>query len=149
MTQAAAEYERRRPAVDDRCVDVQVRGTDSAEAAAALSTGWDESTQGPRPDVWVPAASTWALQVALRQQASGQEVLIPLEYPKVATTPMVMAMPRPMAEALGWPRTKVGWRELVGVVAEQKGWKTFGHPEWGPSSSARPTPTCPRPGWRR
>ena len=82
VTQAAAEYERRRPAVDDRCVDVQVRSTDSAEAAAALSTGWDESTQGPRPDVWVPAASTWALQVALRQQASGQEVLIPLEYPR-------------------------------------------------------------------
>ena len=39
VSQAAAEYERRRPAADDRCVDVQVRATDSVEAAAALSTG--------------------------------------------------------------------------------------------------------------
>ena len=146
VTQAAAEYERRRPAVDDRCVDVQVRGTDSAEAAAALSTGWDESTQGPRPDVWVPAASTWALQVALRQQASGQAVLIPLEYPKLATTPMVMAMPKPMAEAIGWPRTTVGWRELIGVVAEQKGWKTFGHPEWGAFKLGKTDPNLSTPG---
>ena len=61
VSQAAAEYERRRPAADDRCVDVQVRATDSAEAATALSTGWDEATQGTRPDVWVPASSAWAL----------------------------------------------------------------------------------------
>jgi Ca-activated chloride channel homolog len=131
VTQAAAEYERRRPAVDDRCVDVQVRGTDSAEAAAALSGGWDEATQGPTPDVWVPASSAWALQVALRQQATKQDVLIPLEYPKLATTPMVMAMPKPMAETLGWPRSTLGWKDLLGAVANQEGWKAFGHPEWG------------------
>ncbi|MFL5792794.1 MAG: substrate-binding and VWA domain-containing protein [Actinomycetota bacterium] len=131
VTQAAAEYERRRPAVDDRCVDVQVRGTDSAEAAAALSGGWDEATQGPAPDVWVPASSAWALQVALRQQATKQDVLIPLEYPKLATTPMVMAMPKPMAETLGWPRSTLGWKDLLGAVVNQEGWKAFGHPEWG------------------
>ena len=62
---------------------------------------------------------------------------------------MVMAMPKPMAEAIGWPRTDVGWRDLIGLVAEQKGWKALNQPQWGPSSSARPTPTCPRPGWRR
>ena len=147
ITQAAAEYERRRPAVDDRCVDVQVRGADSAEVAGALSTGWDETTQGPRPDVWVPAASTWALQVALRQQASGQAVLIPLEYPvKVATTPMVMAMPEPMARAIGWPRTTVGWRELIGVVAEQKGWKAFNQPQWGDFKLGKTDPNLSTPG---
>ncbi|HET9560169.1 MAG TPA: substrate-binding domain-containing protein, partial [Actinomycetota bacterium] len=146
VTQAAAEYERRRPAVDDRCVDVQVRATDSAEAAGALSAGWDETAQGPRPDVWVPASSTWALQVALRQKASGQAVLIPLEYPKVATTPMVMAMPKPMAEAIGWPRTSVGWRELVGVVAEQKGWQTFGQPQWGAFKLGKTDPNLSTPG---
>jgi Ca-activated chloride channel homolog len=147
ITQAAAEYERRRPAVDDRCVDVQVRGADSAEVAGALSTGWDETTQGPRPDVWVPAASTWALQVALRQQASGQEVLIPLEYPaKVATTPMVMAMPEPMAKAIGWPRTDIGWRELIGLVAEQKGWQALGQPQWGAFKLGKTDPNLSTPG---
>jgi Ca-activated chloride channel family protein len=146
VTQAAAEYERRRTAVDNRCVDVQVRGTDSAEAAAALSTGWDEATQGPTPDVWVPASSAWALQVALRQQASKQDVLIPLEYPKVATTPMVMAMPKPMAETLGWPRSTLGWKDLLGAVTNQEGWKAFGHPEWGAFKLGKTDPNLSTPG---
>jgi Ca-activated chloride channel family protein len=146
VTQAAAEYERRRTAVDDRCVDVQVRGTDSAEAAAALSGGWDEATQGPTPDVWVPASSAWALQVALRQQASKQDVLIPLEYPKVATTPMVMAMPKPMAETLGWPRSTLGWKDLLGAVVNQEGWKAFGHPEWGAFKLGKTDPNLSTPG---
>jgi Ca-activated chloride channel homolog len=146
VTQAAAEYERRRPAVDDRCVDVQVRGTDSAEAAGALSTGWNEATQGPAPDVWVPASSAWALQVALRQQASKQAVLIPLEYPKLATTPMVMAMPRPMAETLGWPRSTLGWKDLLGAVVNQQGWKAFGHPEWGAFKLGKTDPNLSTPG---
>ncbi|HEY4791311.1 MAG TPA: substrate-binding and VWA domain-containing protein, partial [Actinomycetes bacterium] len=146
VTQAAAEYERRRPTVDDRCVDVQVRGTDSAEAAAALSTGWDEATQGPTPDVWVPASSAWALQVALRQQATKQDVLIPLEYPKLATTPMVMAMPKPMAETLGWPRSTLGWKDLLGAVVNQEGWKAFGHPEWGAFKLGKTDPNLSTPG---
>jgi Ca-activated chloride channel family protein len=146
VTQAAAEYERRRPAVDDRCVDVQVRGTDSAEAAAALSGGWDEATQGPTPDVWVPASSAWALQVALRQQATKQDVLIPLEYPKLATTPMVMAMPKPMAETLGWPRSTLGWKDLLGAVVNQEGWKAFGHPEWGAFKLGKTDPNLSTPG---
>jgi Ca-activated chloride channel homolog len=146
VSQAAAEYERRRPAVGDRCVDVQVRGTDSVEAAGALSTGWDEATQGPRPDVWVPASSTWALQVALRQQAARQEVVIPFDYPKVATTPMVMAMPKPMAEALGWPRNPLSFRKLLGAVTNPEGWKALGHPEWGAFRLGKTDPNLSTPG---
>jgi Ca-activated chloride channel family protein len=146
ITQAAAEYERRRPAVEDRCVDVQVRGTDSAEAAAALSSGWDEATQGPRPDVWVPASSTWALQVALRQQATKQAVLIPLEFPKVATTPMVMAMPKPMAQALGWPRRTPSFQDLLGAVRNPEGWGALGHPEWGAFKLGKTDPNLSTPG---
>jgi Ca-activated chloride channel family protein len=146
ISQAAAEYERRRPAVGDRCVDVQVRGTDSVEAAAALSTGWNEAAQGPRPDVWVPASSTWALQVALRQQASKQDVVIPFDYPKVATTPMVMAMPRPMAEALGWPRAPLSLRKLLGAVTNTQGWGALGHPEWGPFRLGKTDPNLSTPG---
>ena len=146
VSQAAAEYERRRPAADDRCVDVQVRATDSVEAAAALSTGWDETTQGARPDVWVPASSTWALQVALRQQVTNQAVLIPLEYPKVATTPMVMAMPKPMAQALGWPQQNLGFKDLLGAVTSPEGWGKFGHPEWGAFRLGKTDPNLSTPG---
>jgi Ca-activated chloride channel family protein len=146
ITQAASEYERRRPAVDDRCVLVRVRGTDSAEAAAALSAGWDEAGQGPRPDVWVPASSAWALQVALRQQATKQPVLIPFEMPKVATTPMVMAMPKPMAEALGWPKSSLGWGDLLGAASKPDGWAAFRRPEWGAFKLGKTDPNLSTPG---
>jgi Ca-activated chloride channel homolog len=146
VTQAAAGYERSRPAVDNRCVDVQVRGVDSVEAAGALSSGWDEATHGVRPDVWVPASSAWALQVALRQQASGQAVLIPFEYPKVATTPMVLAMPKPMAQALGWPKAAPSFAQLLQVVTKQEGWQALGHPEWGAFKLGKTDPNLSTPG---
>ncbi|HEV3462854.1 MAG TPA: substrate-binding domain-containing protein, partial [Actinomycetota bacterium] len=122
------------------------RGTDSVEAATALAAGWDEATQGPRPDVWVPASSAWALQVALRQQATKQAVLIPLEHPKLATTPMVMAMPKPMAVALGWPRQNLGFKELLGAVTSPEGWAKFGHPEWGAFRLGKTDPNLSTPG---
>jgi Ca-activated chloride channel homolog len=146
VTQAAAEYERGRPAVDDRCVDVRVRGLDSVEAAAALGAGWDEATQGPRPDVWVPASSAWALQVQLKQQATNQPNMIPIERPKVATSPLVFAMPKPMAEALGWPKQPLGWEELLQAVQDPAGWEAFGHPEWGPFRLGKTDPNLSTPG---
>jgi Ca-activated chloride channel family protein len=46
-------------------------------------------------------------------------------------SPVVIAMWKPMAEALGWGRNPIGWAEILGVAQDPKGWATFGHPEWG------------------
>jgi Ca-activated chloride channel homolog len=146
MAQAAAEYGRQRPRINDRCVDVQVRAVDSVEATAALVTGWDEAALGPRPDVWVPASSAWALQVQLKRQATKQSDLIPYERPKVATTPMVFAMPKPMAQALGWPRQPLGWNDLLGAVRSSEGWKAFNQPQWGPFRLGKLDPNLSTPG---
>jgi Ca-activated chloride channel homolog len=146
IAQAAAEYGRLRPKVDDRCVDVQVRPVESVEAAAGLVAGWDESRLGPQPDVWVPASSTWALQVQLKRQATKQSDLIPYERPKIATTPMVFAMPKPMAQALGWPRNPLGWSDLLGAVRNKEGWKAFNQPQWGPFRLGKLDPNLSTPG---
>ena len=146
MAQAAAEYGRQRPRINDRCVDVQVRAVDSVEATAALVTGWDEAALGTRPDVWVPASSAWALQVQLKRQATKQSDLIPYERPKVATTPMVFAMPKPMAQALGWPRQPLGWNDLLGAVRSSEGWKAFNQPQWGPFRLGKLDPNLSTPG---
>ncbi len=146
LAQAAAEYGRQRPTVDDRCVDVQVRGVESVEAATALVGGWDEVALGPRPDVWVPASSAWALQVQLKRQATKQPDVIPFERPKVATTPMVFAMPKPMAEALGWPQRPLGWNELLRAVQNPQGWKAFNQPSWGPFRLGKLDPNLSTPG---
>ena len=46
-------------------------------------------------------------------------------------TPLVIAMPRPMAEALGWPDQPIGWSDILALSRSANGWADKGHPEWG------------------
>ena len=131
LQQVASDYASTRPVVGDRCVDVNVRGVDSPEATATLASGWTDPNAGPRPDVWVPASSTWASELEIQLQGARRPALIPGERPSVATSPLVIAMPRPMAEVLGWPRRALGWSDLLGAMRNPEGWGAFGHPDWG------------------
>lgn len=47
-------------------------------------------------------------------------------------SPVVIAMWRPMAEALGWPGKPVGWSDVLALSRNPEGWASVGHPEWGP-----------------
>ena len=153
VSQAAAEYERRRPVADNRCVDVRVKSTHSVEAAAALSTWLGRSPRmAPIPTSGYRFSLGLGAPGRRRQQATSQPVLAQISRtPKAATTPMVMAMPRPMAQALGFlPQQNLGFKDLLGAVTYAEGWgKGPAIRSGGPSGSARPTPTCRRPGWRR
>jgi Ca-activated chloride channel family protein len=131
LAQVARDYASTTPVVGDRCVDVSVRGLDSPEAMAALATGWAGPNLGARPDVWVPASSTWASELDLQLSAAQQPSLLPADRPSVATSPLVIALPMPMAQALGWPQQRLGWSDLVSQLRNPAGWAAFGHPEWG------------------
>jgi Ca-activated chloride channel homolog len=131
LTQMARQYANTAPLVGDRCVDVSVRSLDSPEAMAALATGWTDPSLGARPDVWVPASSSWASELELQLAAARTPSVLPAERPSIATSPLVIAMPKPMAQALGWPRQMLGWSDLVGALGKTQGWGAFGHPEWG------------------
>lgn len=118
--------------VDGRCVEVQVQSKSSGAAMQALAKGWNEATDGPRPDVWSPAASGWVTM--LRQELASTDktgVLTEDKPESVVTAPLVIAMPKPMAEALGWPDKSVSWRDLATLATDSRGWARHGHPEWG------------------
>src|SRR6266540_4055080 len=70
LSQVARDYANTTPVVGDRCVDVSVSGLDSPEAMAALATGWSGPNLRARPDVWVPASSTWASELDLQIRAA-------------------------------------------------------------------------------
>jgi Ca-activated chloride channel family protein len=131
LSQIAADYEKGNPKVNGRCVDVRVTSKASGGAAEALARGWDESIDGPRPDVWSPASSSWV--VILRQRLAERDVptIVPDAVPHIAETPLVIAMPRPMAEAMGWPDKPIGWTDILSLSRDPAGWGKFGHPEWG------------------
>jgi Ca-activated chloride channel family protein len=113
------------------CGRVNVVAKSSGDAAATLVDGWDERSEGPRPDVWTPVTSSWLQIVHQRLASSDRTQLIPAEVGHVASAPLVIAMPRPMAEAMGWPAQQIGWRDLFALAKDPRGWAAYGHPEWG------------------
>ena len=46
-------------------------------------------------------------------------------------TPLVIAMWEPMARALGWPKKKLGFADILKLATSGKGWAAFGKPEFG------------------
>ena len=46
-------------------------------------------------------------------------------------SPVVIAMWKPMAEAIGWGKKPIGWSDILALAANQKGWQTYGYPQWG------------------
>jgi Ca-activated chloride channel family protein len=114
------------------CVEVEVESKSSGAAMQALADGWNEAEHGPRPDVWTPAASGWV--TILRQQLTENDrsgVLTDAKPESIASAPLVIAMPKPMAQALGWPDKSISWKQLAELATDKQGWAKYDHPEWG------------------
>ncbi len=46
-------------------------------------------------------------------------------------SPVVIAMWKPMAEALGWGKKPIGWSDILELTASPNGWTSRGFPQWG------------------
>ncbi len=116
--------------VGDECVFARVQSKSSGGAAQLLAADWDEETEGPRPVIWSPAASTWGTVLNQRLSARGDDPMTG-DFVSFQLTPLVIAMPRPMAEALGWPEEPLGYADILALSQDPAGWAAHGHPEWG------------------
>jgi Ca-activated chloride channel family protein len=113
--------------VDGGCGRVEVTSKASGGATDALARGWDEAVDGPRPDVWSPAATSWTQLLRQKTTAADKPDLIgDAKPPSIATTPLVIAMPKPMATALGWPAKPLGWGDVLRLAQDKRGWAGVG-----------------------
>ena len=126
--------------VDDRCIFVRPQVKASGGAATLLSTNWNEASEGPRPVIWSPAASTWGAVVNQRLADQGAEPIAPAGSQPFMLTPLVIAMPKPMADALGYPGEPIGFRDILRLSRDEQGWAGYGHPEWGPFRLGKTNP---------
>jgi len=46
-------------------------------------------------------------------------------------SPVVVAMWKPMAEALGWGKKPISWKDIIKLAKDPKGWARYGYPQWG------------------
>lgn len=115
------------PSVRGRCVSASVVAADSSHVAAALGPGWDTARDGWRPQVWIPESKLWLNIAAARPEVAA---MLPAAPVSIASSPVVLAVRRPLAEALGWPKATLGWDEVLGAFARPDVWVRAGHPEW-------------------
>jgi Ca-activated chloride channel family protein len=141
LTQLASDFNNSKAAHDNGCSTVKVQSKSSGAAADLLSSGWpDDPANGSRPVIWSPASSSWGAVVNQRRADQGQPALAPADAKPIQLTPLVIAMPRPMAEALGWPATPIGWADILALARDPNGWASHGHPEWGPFKLGKTNP---------
>jgi Ca-activated chloride channel family protein len=131
LTNVAQTFNRTRTRVGDRCIFVDPKSKASGGAMQALADGWDEKAEAaPLPVVWSPASSAWGAILDQRLADKG-ETPMANEGTPFMNTPLVIAMPEPMARALGWPDTALGWSDILALATSSEGWSAYGHPEWG------------------
>jgi Ca-activated chloride channel family protein len=132
LTEFAKNYIKSDRRFDGKCADPVVQTKASGAALDALARGWDVKKDGALPAVWTPAAASWVGLLKQRLAGGDKGALVPDgKLPMIAQSPLVLAMPKPMAEALGWPDKPIGWGDVFGLINDPNGWGSKGHPEWG------------------
>ncbi|CAO5156536.1 Bacterial extracellular solute-binding protein/von Willebrand factor type A domain [Frankia sp. AiPs1] len=114
--------------VDDHgpCVTLSVRASPSDRTLDAVARA-DPSGSGT-PDVWIPESADW---LSLGQESDSAAPKLPQRAATIAGSPVVIAMPRAMAQQLGWPEHHMTWAELAAAATTPSFWATKGQPSWG------------------
>jgi Ca-activated chloride channel family protein len=130
------------PEFNGRCLAAAVSPAEPGDIAAALGPDWDTGRGGPRPDVWVPDSSLWLSIAAGRPEAAA---MLPAEPASIATSPIVLAVRQPLAQALGWPQRTLDWADVLDAFTGD-GWPRLGHPEWSSLRIGMTDPNTSTPG---
>jgi Ca-activated chloride channel family protein len=137
-------YTKSKPLVDGYCVTVDVKQVNSGDAEAALEDGWSGANPNPRPDVWAPASSVWVSLLQARLSVAGKASPVPADFQpgmnSLFASPVVIGMPKPMADALNYPERAVGWSDIFNLATNKDGWASR-NGTWGSFKLAKTIPT--------
>lgn len=105
----AARYDaaHRKPGGD--CVRVDIQQAQPADVASSLA-GQGKVSAAVSPDAWIPDSTLWVDQA--RRTATGA-ARVEAAGPSLAITPVVLALPRPVALTLARSRVTPSWQMLV------------------------------------
>jgi Ca-activated chloride channel family protein len=105
-------------------VTVQAIPKGSGELVEDLLSGRDHA------DIASPASGVFVEQGNARSRAAtGQDLIGNTQ--NLLLSPVVIAMWKPMAEAIGWGKKPIGWSDILTLARDQKGWSSYGDPQWG------------------
>src|SRR5215470_2810663 len=91
----------------------------------------DEILSGTRKTHITSPASAAFVKIGNTQSRArtGKDLMGPTD--NLVLSPVVIAMWKPMAEAIGWGKKPIGWSDILSLATNQKGWAAYGYPQWG------------------
>jgi Ca-activated chloride channel family protein len=127
MDAAVQAFEATNPVVNGKRITVEAKSFGSGEASQAILDGTFKA------HVYSPASAAYLALLNKTWQSGANAHSKPLAGAgePLVLSPIVIAMWKPMAEALGWPGKDIGWKDIIRVSKDPKGWGTLGHSEWG------------------
>jgi Ca-activated chloride channel family protein len=78
------------------------------------------------PTLWIPDDPVWVDLLADRGYPAFQGQCL-----SVAESPLVIAMWKPLAEALGWPGRSLGWLDIGSLAADPSAWAYYSGGKFG------------------
>jgi Ca-activated chloride channel family protein len=107
--------------VDGRTVFVRGTSVSSGDTENAIAKGTKQ------PIAWSPAGSLWGRLLNFE----ADKPYVAEKNPSLVRSPLVIAMWEPMARALGWPKKRLGFADILRLARSNTGWGAYGHPEFG------------------
>lgn len=107
--------------VDGRQVFVRASNVASGDAQTKIADGRLKLTS------WSPSSSLWGRLLNFE----ADRPYAPDDNPSIVRTPLVIAMWEPMARALGYPKKKLGFADILELARSKEGWAAYGRPEFG------------------
>ena len=131
----AAQFNKERHTIpgDNRPIYINAFVADSGTARSQIVA------KTLKPTVWSPSNSLWksVLNYEADAEIGGSN---PGDADPLVLNPVVMAMWKPMAQALGWPNKAIGLKDVLALNSNPQGWGAVGHPEWGQFKYAHTNP---------
>jgi Ca-activated chloride channel family protein len=126
LNQVVSQFnEERRQTASGQTIVVEVAHVTSGGSMNAILDG------SLTPVAWSPGDASWIDQIDGTWQQRHNMAIHSQDCRPTIYAPLGFAMWRPMAEALGWPDSPVGWDTIVDLAADPAGWSSYGRPEWG------------------
>ncbi len=91
------------------CVSVGVQEVAASDVSRSISRPAGSGIGGSLPDIWIADSSIWTDRAA--QSSEGQDRLVGKPV-SVASTPVVVAVSKSVADDMGWPDKQQTWRSL-------------------------------------
>ncbi|MEA2436216.1 MAG: Ca-activated chloride channel, partial [Thermoleophilaceae bacterium] len=110
------KFNDRKTQVDGKQVFVEGKVVSSGDAQKQIVKG------DLKPTVWSPSSSFWGRLVNLQSDAG----YIANDNPSIVRTPLVIAMWKPMAQALGWPKKQIDFKQIIKLATARNGWASVG-----------------------